>query len=58
MTRFGQISPLWQNFKYHLPIFKDLLNFELTFAHLEKIGQILIVANGQKLVSPSGHTVQ
>ena len=55
VTRFGEISPLWQNFKSLWAIF---LMVHLLFCkvlvqlwHFYAIGQIVIVVNGQRLNS-------
>ena len=62
MTRLGEISPLWQNFKVFGQLLKALFtiwqNFEPILAIFYAIGQIYIPINGQilKIVWPSGHT--
>ena len=46
-TRFGEISPLWQNFESLWLLFEGLfrigLNFEPNWSHFSDIGQIFIV---------------
>ena len=60
VTRFCEISPLWQIFQKSLWPFKRLLNiwqtFEPTLAHCYAIGQIFIVVNGQN-ETKSGYLV-
>ena len=55
MTRFGEISPLWQTFKSLWPMFRGstlhLPQISNLFWHIFSyaIGEILIVANGHIL---------
>ena len=60
VTRFGEMTPLWQIFKALWQIFKALWqnfqglvsveqNFEPHLANLFTMWQILIVLNGQKI---------
>ena len=53
MTRFGKISPLWQNFKSLAILRADLLFGDISnlnaMAKFYAVGQNLIAANGQIL---------
>ena len=50
VTRFGEILPLWQNFKSLWLFFEGLFciwqTLEPNWANVFEIGQILIVVNG------------
>ena len=63
VTRFGEISPLWQNCTSLWQFFEGFLIFgkivNLLCQHFYSIGQKLIVVKGQivkELIWPSGHT--
>ena len=65
MTRFGEISPLWHNFKsiwlYLEGFIKNLAKIANSMAQFDAIGQIFIVVNGKnvrQIIKPSGHTVR
>ena len=59
VTRFGEKSPLWQNFKIFGQVFKGSFsikkNFELELANYFNFGTIFIVAN-LIIIWLSGHT--
>ena len=62
VTRFGEISPLWQNFKNILQLYDGLISiwqtFEPTLENSVFFGPIYVVVNGQILSKHSGHTDQ
>ena len=50
VTRFGEISPLWQNFNYLWKSFEgSLANFEPKLGNSFAFGQMQIAVNGQIL---------
>ena len=54
VTRFGEISPFWQNFISHGKFCKGLVfawqYLEPTLPHFYALGHIFIVVNGQRLI--------
>ena len=63
MTRFGEISPLWQKFTSLWQIFDSSFhsrqNIELTGKFVTLLGKfsLLLMAKYSKIIQPSGHMV-
>ena len=57
VTRFGEISPLWQNFESLWQLFDKLFSILPNFETMLVIGKILYVKNGQVLKKYYTHLV-
>ena len=55
VTRYGEISPLWQKFNQFLAIFSEILN--LFWQSFNAIRHIFINVNGQILEKLTNHLV-